>query len=319
MTKVHEKLEALQNTIKTAIGTSLDDSKFMAVAAVFNCIEISFETVTSHALNQIAGLEDAGEELMRILQTKLAKNIFNKKYESEPNAHELNASFEECESSIYSQLKILINDENWNKKTIENKFNELKIKRRQTNNDEQWNEILSEFAAENFTLVGITQQLINISPPQVRLHLIEAGLNDIPGRYVWQTFTLIDNKNKIAGSDSEFVGDGFDYEHHIAELISTYVPEADIKVTKASGDQGADIVFMLNRHKVVIQTKLYSSPVGNDAVQQVYAAKRHYCATAAVVVSNSSYTKSAHELAESLQVALLHEDDVGPLFSRAFS
>ncbi len=78
------------------------------------------------------------------------------------------------------------------------------------------------------------------------------------------------------------------------------------KVTPGSGDQGVDIIADKNSYRVVIQCKKYESSVGNKAVQEIYAGKRLKRADAACVVTNSSFTKSAMELAQALNVYLLH-------------
>lgn len=68
--------------------------------------------------------------------------------------------------------------------------------------------------------------------------------------------------------------------------------------TKASGDQGADVIAERDSLKVVVQCKLYGTPVGNKAVQEVIAARGYYNADIALVVANSSFTRSAIQLAE---------------------
>jgi HJR/Mrr/RecB family endonuclease len=80
--------------------------------------------------------------------------------------------------------------------------------------------------------------------------------------------------------------------------------------TKGSGDQGADVIARKNGRVLVIQCKKYSKPVGNKAVQEVFAAKAYVNAHVAAVVSNQTYTKSAHELARRTNVLLLHFTDL---------
>lgn len=58
------------------------------------------------------------------------------------------------------------------------------------------------------------------------------------------------------------------------------------RTTKASGDQGADVVAESQGAVLVLQCKLYSQPVGNDAVQQAFTARAFHDATRAAVVSN---------------------------------
>ena len=83
--------------------------------------------------------------------------------------------------------------------------------------------------------------------------------------------------------------------------------------TKASGDQGADVIAERNGIRVIIQCKRYQGRVGNKAVQEISAAMAHYDADIAAVVTTGSYTKSAYQLAKSTHVLLLHEDELTKL------
>jgi restriction system protein len=86
------------------------------------------------------------------------------------------------------------------------------------------------------------------------------------------------------------------------------------RLTVATHDQGADIVAERSGRKLVVQRKLYSSPVGNEAVQQVHAAMTFQLADLAAVVSNQPFTRSAHQLAGVNGVRLLHHDQL-PAFT----
>jgi len=101
---------------------------------------------------------------------------------------------------------------------------------------------------------------------------------------------------------------GIDFEHQCAKVLE--MAGWKVSTTKASGDQGADIVAKKGRISAVLQCKLYTKPVGNSAVQEAYAAKSHYGKKFAGVVTNASYTKSAIALAASTEVALLHFEDL---------
>lgn len=85
------------------------------------------------------------------------------------------------------------------------------------------------------------------------------------------------------------------------------------QLTKASGDQGADVICRKNGISIVLQCKLYSSPIGNKAVQEAFAARSFYGLDHAAVVSNQPYTKSAKELAATTDVLLLHLHDLDQL------
>jgi restriction system protein len=82
------------------------------------------------------------------------------------------------------------------------------------------------------------------------------------------------------------------------------------RLTVATGDQGADVIAQREGKTLVVQCKLYSQPVGNDAVQQVHAARTFQSAEFAIVVSNQPYTKSARQLAGVNGVYLLHHEEL---------
>lgn len=84
----------------------------------------------------------------------------------------------------------------------------------------------------------------------------------------------------------------------------------DAHVTKAGRDQGVDVVAQKAGIRLVLQCKLYSQPVGNNAVQEVVAAKAHERAHFAAVVSNNRYTAPAQQLANTNGIALLHYSDL---------
>ena len=78
----------------------------------------------------------------------------------------------------------------------------------------------------------------------------------------------------------------------------------DVTVTKSSGDQGIDVIAYNENVKYGIQCKYYSYPVGNQAVQQAYAGAKFYDCNIAVVMTNSTFTEPAKELAKKLGVQL---------------
>ena len=92
----------------------------------------------------------------------------------------------------------------------------------------------------------------------------------------------------------------------------------DARATKTTGDQGADIVASYLDEVLVVQCKLYSRPVGNKAVQEIAAAREHYQADYAAVISNSSFTRSAQELAKTNKVRLVSFAEVTKELSPEF-
>jgi restriction system protein len=87
----------------------------------------------------------------------------------------------------------------------------------------------------------------------------------------------------------------------------------DAALTPGSGDQGADIIAEKDGSRVVIQCKFYNGSVGNKAVQEAYAAAAFQDAHYAVVVTNSVFTKSAHQLAHKNGVVPIHHAELPTL------
>ncbi len=96
---------------------------------------------------------------------------------------------------------------------------------------------------------------------------------------------------------------GFEFEGFVSKLFSN-MGYKTIN-TKLSGDQGADVILERNNKKTVVQAKCYAGNVTNKAVQEVVASIKHYKADAGMVVTNSEFTKSAIELANSNDIRLI--------------
>lgn len=130
--------------------------------------------------------------------------------------------------------------------------------------------------------------------------------------YLWNL--VIDSKltkEFVEGEDDlqycENMG-GLEYEEFIKNCFIKNGCEA--RVTKASGDQGVDVVAEIGDKRIAVQCKHYNSKVGNDAIQQVYSAKNFFDCDIAVVISNNNFTNQAKQLASKLGVYLLHHEDV---------
>lgn len=85
------------------------------------------------------------------------------------------------------------------------------------------------------------------------------------------------------------------------------------QLTPGSGDQGADIIAYRGNDSLVVQCKLYTTPVGNKAVQEAHTAKVHVGANRAVVVSNKGFTPKAQELAATTGTELRHYTELKDL------
>lgn len=97
--------------------------------------------------------------------------------------------------------------------------------------------------------------------------------------------------------------EGHDFEYFCADLIK-YNGFYNVSVTKGSGDQGVDILAEKDGIKYAIQCKNYSSHLGNTPIQEVNAGKTFYNCHVGVVMTNSSFTPGAKDLAKATGVIL---------------
>lgn len=107
--------------------------------------------------------------------------------------------------------------------------------------------------------------------------------------------------------------DGHQFEDYLKELFA--ILGYQVIRTKLSGDQGADLIIDKDNIKTVVQAKKYSGAVSNSAIQEIVAAKAHYSASMAMVVTTGRFTKSAFELAKSNNVDLWDIDKLNNVVS----
>lgn len=97
--------------------------------------------------------------------------------------------------------------------------------------------------------------------------------------------------------------EGHQFEYFCAELLRK-VGFVDVTVTRGSGDQGVDILAVKDGIKYAIQCKNYASTLGNTPVQEVSAGKQFYGCHVGVVMTNSTFTSGAIQLADANNVLL---------------
>ena len=95
---------------------------------------------------------------------------------------------------------------------------------------------------------------------------------------------------------------GFEFENYVSSLFENM--GFNVSNTKLTQDQGVDIIAKKGNYNYAIQTKCYKGTIGNFAIQEVVAGLKYYNADKAIVITNSTFTKSAIELARSNNVEL---------------
>ncbi len=102
---------------------------------------------------------------------------------------------------------------------------------------------------------------------------------------------------------------GLEFEEYAAKVLRKKGFKS-VKVTQGSGDQGIDILAKMHGETYAIQVKNYQHPVGNKAVQEAYAGCAYYGCDIPVVLTNSTFTPSAKELADKTGVLLWNIEQI---------
>lgn len=121
----------------------------------------------------------------------------------------------------------------------------------------------------------------------------------------------MEGENKV-GSPEESPVLGRLYEAYIAALLQQH--GWIVRQTKAGADQGADLLLYRSPTAkypaYAVQCKGWiHGPVGNEAVQAVFAAKAFYEAERALLVAFQGFTQAAQVLAEKINVGLVVAGD----------
>jgi hypothetical protein len=109
-------------------------------------------------------------------------------------------------------------------------------------------------------------------------------------RKLWELYhSMSDGRNIIEM-------DGGQFEKFVGILFAKM--GYDVDFTSDGADQGADLIIKKGVHKIAVQAKRWAAPVGNSAVQEVISGKMFYGCSQGIIITNSSFTKSARDLAQ---------------------
>ncbi|MCE4051859.1 restriction endonuclease [Bacillus sp. Au-Bac7] len=96
---------------------------------------------------------------------------------------------------------------------------------------------------------------------------------------------------------------GTEFEQFLKEVFQE--KGYDVESTKASGDQGVDLILRKSGRKIAVQAKRYKNKISNSAVQEISTGKIFYDCNEAYVVTNSYFTQPAINLANKVNVKLV--------------
>lgn len=159
------------------------------------------------------------------------------------------------------------------------------------------NEAISEFTSS----IGLNHKLIR---------------HDAAAKIVLEQIDIQRASHSDGFDPGNLPSNGHDFERWVAEALNKF--GWDTHVTAGSGDQGIDVIATRGRYTLGLQCKLYGSPVGNKAVQEAYAGKSYYGVDAVGVLTNTTFTSSARDIAVKTGVWLLSQHDIPNLFETVF-
>ncbi len=125
----------------------------------------------------------------------------------------------------------------------------------------------------------------------------------------------INESNFINISDIDKMS-GYDFESFLVKLYKKM--GYSVQQTPLSNDQGGDLVVEKLGVRYVVQAKRYNTSISNSAVQQVVASIKYYNADKGILITNSIFTKSSINLADSNKIELIDRDELKYLIRKYF-
>jgi len=106
---------------------------------------------------------------------------------------------------------------------------------------------------------------------------------------------------------------GREFEWYLKAVFESHGYQ--VETTKATGDQGVDLIVSGNDCRYAVQVKGCANKVGNSAVQEVFAGMKYYDCDECVVITNNRFTTSARHLAERVSCILIDRHDIQDLIA----
>ena len=145
--------------------------------------------------------------------------------------------------------------------------------------------LLYEKADDFTTLLDFIKELNSIDNKCERIKKAATKDDLLNGEYTSRKTSIVDVDLMTGVEFEEFLCNYFNTHGYVCTQ------------TKASGDQGIDLVAKKDDYVLAIQAKCYTGTVGNHAIMEAVAGTKYYNANQTMVITNSTFTKSAVELA----------------------
>jgi len=106
---------------------------------------------------------------------------------------------------------------------------------------------------------------------------------------------------------------GVDFENFLEQVFQPL--GYTVQTTKATGDQGIDLILTPPGRRIGIQAKGWIGSVGNSAVQQAFTGRVIYGCDSCAVITNSDFTAAAREAAGKVGCTLICGGQIPDLIS----
>jgi len=264
---------------KQEVISRLKKENFLILKIIDESIEDNFEVEKEASI-----LELVKEQVIKLFKPEPEFEIVPWEIQI---SHWVAENQDEFEKQMYERKKTRY------RKEIDNHAKELSVRRNQLTvqshygliDDDKWQNEINNFIINVLEDEGEDEDI---------LEFLHDKINEITINFQSEAAPLSDKMT------------GVEYEQFVANSLCNYGWNAH--TTKASNDQGVDVLAEKQGVKIAVQCKFYSSNVGNTAVQEIIAGKEFVQADFAVVVSNADFTNSAKQLASSTNVVLIHHD-----------
>lgn len=176
-------------------------------------------------------------------------------------------------------------------------------------------EYIGAHAAENQETMAANLAMLKLKPNDIYFITKDYYINYIK-EYLpkYQQLKMLEklekkhSSNVVMNISQTDLMTGNDFEYFVADILNKMGYKA--QVTKATGDQGLDIIAVKGTFRLGVQTKRWSGSVGNKAIQETVAGKAYYNVDQVLVVTNSYFTNEAIALARANNVMLWDRHDL---------
>ena len=167
--------------------------------------------------------------------------------------------------------------------------------------------IYSIYNEEAISILFIEDYLKNLDKPLLvyyneNIKKIKSYIKIIQNKEKLKRIENYDESESLISLSEIDIMTGGEFENFIANWFNNM--GYTTKITKASGDQGIDVLARKHNFTIAIQAKCYSGVVGNHAIMEAVAGMKYYNADKCMVITNRTFTKSAVDLAKANNVEL---------------